>query len=54
LLASPGDVEAWTEALSWALEHGPEMRAMAAAGRADVRERFALSKVLDELAGHLA
>jgi glycosyltransferase involved in cell wall biosynthesis len=54
LLASPGDVEAWTEVLSWALEHGPEMRAMAAAGRADVRERFALSKVLDELAGHLA
>lgn len=54
LLAAPGDVEAWTQALSWALEHRTEMRAMAAAGRADVRQRFELTKVLDELAGHLA
>ena len=53
LLAAPDDVEGWIEALSWALEHRAEMRAMAAAGRADVRERFELSKVLDELAGHL-
>jgi glycosyltransferase involved in cell wall biosynthesis len=53
LLAAPGDVAAWTEALSWALEHRAEMRAMAAAGRADVRQRFELAKVLDELASHL-
>jgi glycosyltransferase involved in cell wall biosynthesis len=53
VLAAPGDVEAWTEALSWALEHRAEMRAMAAAGRADVRRRFELAKVLDELASHL-
>jgi glycosyltransferase involved in cell wall biosynthesis len=53
LLAAPGDVAAWTEALSWALEHRAEMRSMAAAGRADVRQRFELAKVLDELAGHL-
>ncbi|HEX5767568.1 MAG TPA: glycosyltransferase family 4 protein [Burkholderiales bacterium] len=53
LLAAPGDMEAWTEALSWALAHRAEMRAMAQAGRADVRQRFELAKVLDELAGHL-
>jgi glycosyltransferase involved in cell wall biosynthesis len=53
LLATPGDVAAWTEALSWALEHRAEMRALATAGRADVRQRFELAKVLDELASHL-
>jgi glycosyltransferase involved in cell wall biosynthesis len=53
LLVEPGNLEAWTEALSWALEHRAEMRAMAAAGRADVRQRFELVKILDELAGHL-
>lgn len=54
LLAAPGDVDAWTEALTFALEHRAEMRSMAAAGRADVRQRFELAKVLDELADHLA
>jgi glycosyltransferase involved in cell wall biosynthesis len=53
LLAPPGDVDAWTDALSWALEHRAEMRAMATTGRADVRQRFELAKVLDELASHL-
>ena len=53
LLVEPGKVEAWTEALSWALEHRAEMRAMATAGRADVRQRFELVTILDELAGHL-
>jgi glycosyltransferase involved in cell wall biosynthesis len=54
LLAAPGDMDAWTDALTWALEHRAEMRAMATAGRADVRQRFELAKVLDELASHLA
>jgi len=53
LLAAPGDLDAWTEALSWALEHPAQMRGMAAAGRADVRQRFELAKILDELASHL-
>jgi glycosyltransferase involved in cell wall biosynthesis len=53
LLAAPGDAKAWTDALTFALEHRAEMRTMAAAGRADVRQRFELAKVLDELAGHL-
>jgi len=49
LLVTPGDTDAWTEALAWALEHREDMRAMAAAGRADVRRRFELAAVLDEL-----
>jgi glycosyltransferase involved in cell wall biosynthesis len=53
LLAAPGAVEAWTQALAWALEHRPEMRAMASAGRDDVRRRFELATVLDELVTHL-
>jgi glycosyltransferase involved in cell wall biosynthesis len=53
LLVEPGNAQAWNEALTWALEHRTEMRAMAAAGRADVRQRFELVKILDELAGHL-
>lgn len=53
LLVAPGDVHAWTEALAWALEHREDMRAFAAAGRADVRQRFELATVLDELMVHL-
>jgi glycosyltransferase involved in cell wall biosynthesis len=54
LLVSPGDTEAWVQAMTWALEHPEEMRARAAAGRADVRRRFDLTAVLDELVSHLA
>ena len=52
-LVTPGDTEAWVKALAWALEHRDEMRAFAAAGRADVRRRFELATVLDELMVHL-
>jgi glycosyltransferase involved in cell wall biosynthesis len=54
LLALPGDAQAWSAALSWALEHPAEMLRMAAAGRADVRARFELSSVLDQLVDHLS
>jgi glycosyltransferase involved in cell wall biosynthesis len=53
LLVAPGDTEAWVQALAWALEHRNEMRAFAEAGRADVRRRFELATVLDELIFHL-
>jgi glycosyltransferase involved in cell wall biosynthesis len=53
LLVAPGDTEAWVQALAWALEHREEMRAFAAAGRADVRRRYELANVLDELILHL-
>jgi glycosyltransferase involved in cell wall biosynthesis len=53
LLVTVGDTEAWVQALAWALEHRDEMRAFAAAGRADVRRRFELETVLDELILHL-
>jgi glycosyltransferase involved in cell wall biosynthesis len=53
LLVNPGDTEAWVQAMVWALEHPEEMRALAAAGRADVRRRFDLETVLDELVAHL-
>ena len=53
LLVAPGERDAWAEALSWALEHRDEMRAFAAAGRADVRQRFELNNILDQLVAHL-
>ena len=53
LLVTAGDTEAWVQALAWALEHREEMRAFAATGRADVRRRFELATVLDELILHL-
>ena len=54
LLVPPSDVPAWGEALAWALAHPDEMRAFAAAGRADVRRRYDLAKILDELVAHLS
>jgi glycosyltransferase involved in cell wall biosynthesis len=54
LLVAPGERDAWAEALAWALEHREEMRAFAAAGRADVRQRFELKNILDQLVAHLA
>jgi glycosyltransferase involved in cell wall biosynthesis len=54
LLVAPGERDAWAEALAWALEHRDEMRAFAAAGRADVRQRFELKNILDQLVAHLA
>ena len=42
LLVAPGDVAAWVDAMAWALEHPERMAAMAAAGRAQVMERFSL------------
>jgi glycosyltransferase involved in cell wall biosynthesis len=53
LLVTPGDTDAWVEALAWALEHREGMRAFATAGRADVRRRFELANILDELVTHL-
>jgi glycosyltransferase involved in cell wall biosynthesis len=54
LLVAPGDADAWVQALSWALGHREEMRAFAAAGHADVRNRFELARVLDQLVDHLS
>jgi glycosyltransferase involved in cell wall biosynthesis len=54
LLVTPGDIDAWTQAIAWALGHRDEMRAFAAAGRADVRQRFELKNILDQLVAHLA
>ena len=54
LLVAPSDVQAWREALAWALAHPSEMRAFAAIGRADVRRRFDLTTILDELVAHLS
>ncbi len=53
-LVPPGDTDAWTLALADALEHRAEMRAQAARSGADVRHRFELSTILDQLAAHLA
>ena len=53
-LVPPGDPDAWTLALADAFEHPAEMRAQAARSRADVRRRFQLSSILDQLAAHLS
>jgi len=42
LLVTPGNVGAWTEAMSWALEHPERMAAMAATGRSQVLEKFSI------------
>jgi glycosyltransferase involved in cell wall biosynthesis len=54
VLVPPGDADAWEQALNWALGHREEMRAFAAAGRADVRNRFELARILDQLVDHLS
>jgi glycosyltransferase involved in cell wall biosynthesis len=54
VLVDPGDADAWVQALASALEHRDEMRADAALARADVRRRFELANVLDQLAAHLS
>lgn len=54
VLVTPGDVDAWVAALARALERPEEMRVLAAAGRADVRRRFELAKILDQLVIHLS
>jgi len=54
VLVPPGDVDAWAAALARALAQPEEMRAFAAAGRAHVRARFELTKILDQLVAHLS
>jgi glycosyltransferase involved in cell wall biosynthesis len=54
VLVPPGDVDAWAAALARALAQPEEMRAFAAAGRAYVRARFELTKILDQLVAHLS
>ncbi|MBP4044638.1 glycosyltransferase family 4 protein [Chromobacterium violaceum] len=49
LLAAPGDVGEWTQALGRALSDLPGMRAMADAGRHDVRQRFSVEHNLDSI-----
>jgi len=49
LLVEPGDVSQWTSALSWALEHLPEMRGMAQAGGNFVKSRFSMTANIDQL-----
>lgn len=49
LLAAPGEVAAWRQALAWALGHPGEMRVMAAAGRADVLARFSIEANIERL-----
>ena len=40
LLAEAGNLQAWQDAIGWALGHAEQMQAMAQAGRADVLARF--------------
>lgn len=49
LLVTAGDVSQWTSALSWALEHLPEMRSMAETGGNFVKSRFSMTANIDQL-----
>lgn len=42
LLVTPGDVDAWCDAMTWALEHPERMAAMAATGRTQVMQQFSI------------
>jgi glycosyltransferase involved in cell wall biosynthesis len=42
LLAKPGDFQAWSAALRWALDHPQSMDAMAATGRSQVLAKFSI------------
>jgi len=42
LLVEPGNIAAWVDALTWALEHPERMAAMAAAGRVQVMQQFSM------------
>jgi len=42
LLVEPGNVAAWVDALTWALEHPQQMAAMAGAGREQVMQQFSM------------
>lgn len=49
LLVTPGDVTQWVTALTWALQHPPEMRRMAQAGGGFVKSRFSMAANIDQL-----
>jgi glycosyltransferase involved in cell wall biosynthesis len=42
LLVSPGNIDAWVEAIGWALEYRERMAEMAAEGRRQVSEKFSI------------
>lgn len=54
LLVTPGDADAWADALRRALAHGDEMRAMAQAGRDFVRANFSMPANIDRLLEFIA
>ncbi len=49
LLVSAGDVAAWAESISWALNHPEQMRAWALHGQQKNHARFAMEKNTDQL-----
>lgn len=49
LLAEPGDLQSWQEAIAWSLDHPEQMQAMAATGRADVLARFSVDANIERL-----
>lgn len=54
LLVTPGDVDAWSEALDWALEHPGEMQQMALRGRDFVRAQFPMAQNIAQLLAAIA
>jgi glycosyltransferase involved in cell wall biosynthesis len=49
LLAEPGMLLAWQQAIAWGLEHYEQMQAMAAVGKADVLNRFSIEANIGKL-----
>lgn len=49
LLVEPGNLQAWQDAIAWALNHPQQMQQMAAAGKVDVMEKFSLDANIERL-----
>lgn len=49
LLAEPGNLQAWQDAIAWALSHPQRMQEMAEAGRVDVMDRFSIEANIERL-----
>lgn len=49
LLAEPGNLQSWQDAIAWALNHPEHMQMLAATGKVDVMERFSIDANIERL-----
>ena len=51
LLAEPGNLQVWQDAITWGLNYPEQMQTMAAAGKADVLARFSIEANIERFLG---